>query len=140
MKNILTIITSLFISNSVSAEVNVSNEYVSIDCPKGDITLNLNKNGTFLLSLKYWNKKILKHTHSDKMSGKWKLKNNQLLLSSNKNLIYKRDKIDLTVGEKSASIDSFNWVSSSGETFVDSFTLVERIAVDKLFKSAASKL
>lgn len=129
----------MFISSSALAELPVAPEYVSIDCPKGDITLFLDKNGSFILELKYWDNQALRHTHSEKISGEWSYKNNELALKSEGNLIYKRDKSVLTIGKKSASIDSFYWVSSTSKTFADSFALIERIEIDNLFKSVTPK-
>ncbi len=47
------------------AEPVVSNEYVSIDCPKGDITLKLQLDGAYSLELKHWDPKQNRHTRSE---------------------------------------------------------------------------
>ncbi len=135
-------IASLFSIGTAVAEQPVAPEYVSIDCPKGDITLQLLGNSSFHLTLKYWSEKDHRHTHSDSISGTWRYRDGKLLLKSGESeaeLIYRRDKINMKVGSKSAAIDGFVWESSSQKTFADTFALVERNAVDRLFLSEAPK-
>ncbi|MCI0526520.1 MAG: hypothetical protein L0Y56_03580 [Nitrospira sp.] len=141
MKKLIVMIASLF-SIGAAAEQPIATEYVSIDCPKGDISLKLLDNSRFHLELKYWNEKDHRHTHSDSMSGSWRYQNGELLLKADKSkaeIIYRRDKISMSVGSKSASIDGFVWENSSQETFADTFALVKRNAVDRLFLSEVPK-
>ena len=120
----------------VQADSLLSREYVSIDCPKGDITLLLNTDGVFGLELKIWNEETHSHTHSEKLSGKWSYSEGRLVLSGAGTIIYQRDTAELTIGSKISNIDSLNWTSSSPATFADSFTLVEREEVDQFFRGA----
>jgi hypothetical protein len=117
----------------------IAQEYVSVDCPKGDISLFLEDNGTFVLELKYWDSKENRHTHSEKFSGQWSFKDNELELNGESTLVYKRDKSSFSIGEKTANIDSLFWVSSSSKSFADTFTLVERTEIDNFFRSVIPK-
>ena len=136
MKKILSTLLAVIFTGTAIANPTIALEYVSIDCPSGDITLSLNENGSFLLEIKYWSKKLNKHTHSEKISGKWKINDNTLTLKDKVTITYKRDKSELTVADKSASIDSFFWLNSTAKIFADTFTLIERKEIDKLFTSA----
>ena len=136
MKNILAILLSFFALGQASAASSVAYEYVSIDCPAGDITLRLEETGKFLLELKHWDPKLNRHTFSETISGKWRLSGKQLLLSGNSSISYKREFIAMTIGHHSASIDSFVWEHSSVHTFADKYSLAERRAVDELLRKA----
>jgi hypothetical protein len=138
MRHIFTFLFALATMLS-HAEPAVSNEYVSIDCPKGDITLKLQPDGAYSLELKHWDPKQNRHTRSESLSGRWRMNGKRLVLVGAGELVYERNSNSLTVGQHSASIDGFSWQSSSPSTFADKFTLVERKAVDALLLKAAPR-
>lgn len=111
----------------------VPNEFVSIECPKGDISLTLNKDQTFLLELKYWDPQTNSHTHSENMKGHWNFDGDTLILSGSVESKYKRDKMTLSIGPKSTTINGLKWLSSTPSNFADGFDLVDREATDKFF-------
>lgn len=139
MKRLLGLIASLFALSSVSGQTNVASEYVSIDCPKGDIALELKPDRTFTLELKHWDSKINRHTDTERMAGTWHYASDVLTLRGNGEMKYRRKKTSLKVGSHAAEIDSFMWQRSTIPTFADSFTLVERKITDELLLRAAPK-
>lgn len=139
MKHIVSLLVALLTSVSAHAGLPVASEYVSIDCPKGDITLLLKKDGTFSVELKHWDPMQNRHTHSETLSGSWRLSGKNLILSGSIEVTYQREPTAMTVGSYSDNIDGFTWLKSSKPTFVDTFTLVERKATDALLLRAAPK-
>ena len=139
MKHLFSLFVALLTGGYAHAELPVATEYVSIDCPKGDITLMLNKDGKFSLELKHWDPKNNRHTHSETLSGSWRLSGKNLVLSSSVEVNYERERTAMTVGSYSDKIDSFEWRKSSKSTFVDTFTLMERKATDALLLRATPK-
>lgn len=139
MKHLFALLVALVTSVSAYAELPVASEYVSIDCPKGDITLVLKKDGTFSLELKHWDPQQYRHGHSETLSGSWRLSGKNLILSGSVEVNYQREPAAMTVGRYSDNIDGFRWLNSSKPTFVDTFTLVERKATDTLLLRAAPK-
>lgn len=136
MKRLVCAIASLFLAMPVHPQDVVAPEYVSIDCPAGDISLLLKPDHTFVLVLKHWDEKALTHNKTEMLAGAWSYTGDILALKSKGNISYRRSKASLKVGDKAAEIDSFAWQSSASPTFADRYMLVERIAADSLFNSA----
>lgn len=139
MKYLFSLFVALLSSSHAHADSPGASEYVSIDCPKGDITLALSKDGTFMLELKHWDPKQNRHTHRESLTGKWRIAEKKLVLTGSVELRYLRELSAMTVGSHSGNIDSFKWESSSKPTFADTFSLVERKEVDDLFRRATPK-
>ena len=135
MKRLLGALALLVAVTSVQAVENPAMEYVSVSCPAGDITLRLDKNKTFALSLRHWDENARKHTKTEAIGGTWSYVNNVLTLKGKAELSYLRDKAALKMGSMGAEIDAFTWKRSSAPTFADGFQLVERVAADKFFLS-----
>jgi len=113
-----------------------SQEYVSIDCPAGDITLTLSPSLAFELVLRHWDSAENRHTSEERLAGTWSRTGETIdLASGSTTLRYRLTKIPLTIGRFSASVEAFSWVSSSG-TFADSFNLLSRVAVDAMILKA----
>lgn len=136
MKRVLATLTSLLFATSTHAGEGPSTEYVSLSCPAGDITLRLENNNAFVLTLKHWDNATQRHTKTETIAGAWSYSGGVLSLKGTGQLTYRRDKAALKVGSHSGEIDAFTWVSSSDPTFADGFQLVERVAVDNLFSKA----
>lgn len=139
MKYFFLLLVALLSGSYAQAELPVASEYVSIDCPTGDITLVLNKDGKFFLELRHWDPKQNRHTRSETLSGSWRLAGKKLILSSNVEINYEREPSAMAVGNYSDNIDGFKWRHSSKPTFADTFSLVERKATDALLLRAAPK-
>jgi hypothetical protein len=136
MKRLFSVIASLFLAVPVHSKEVVALEYVSIDCPAGDISLQLNPDHTFVLVVNHWDAKALTHSKTEALDGSWSYTGDILVLKSRGNISYRRSEASMKVGDRAAEIDSFAWQSSTSPTFADRYMLVERIAVDSLFKSA----
>jgi hypothetical protein len=107
-------------------------------CEKGDITLSNNSDGSFTLVLKYWDPKTNQHTHEDSTSGLWEKEGNILVLkTSDSELTYKSSTNSFTIGNSSASIDGYDWVSSTQKTPFDTYSLVEKNQTDDFLKNAS---
>ncbi|MEW6603036.1 MAG: copper resistance protein NlpE N-terminal domain-containing protein [Nitrospirota bacterium] len=128
-----------FCLNTAEAGEMFAPEYVSIDCPQGDISLILKTDNSFKLEIKYWSQTENRHTHAERINGTWSSKGETLTLSGNVELTYIKDKTDLTVGSRSASIPSLKFLKGSLSTFANGFELVERTKVDKLFLEATKE-
>lgn len=111
-------------------------EYISLDCPAGDITLQLGGDGTFELELKCWDSNLCVHTSSESLSGKWQLNGKRLLLNGTALISFKRELTAMTIDMKTERIDSLVWVKSSERTFADKYILMEKQAVDDLLQKA----
>jgi hypothetical protein len=139
MRNLLLLLTSFFFGIFAHAGTPVAHEYVSIDCPKGDMTLLLNQDGKFSLELKHWDSTQNKHTRTENLSGNWSIADKKLTLLGNVNIEYVREPSSMKIGKNAVAIDGFNWLRSSKPSFADTFTLVERKAVDEFLKGAIPK-
>ena len=121
------------------AGIPVANEYVSIDCPKGDMTLVLNDNGKFSLELKHWDSKHNKHTLTENLSGNWRMTDKKLTLLGDVMIEYVREPSSMKIGDSAVAIDGFKWLRSSKPTFADTFILVDRKAVDEFLNGVIPK-
>lgn len=122
--------------NTIEACEMFAPEYVSIDCPQGDISLFLNTDNSFKLEIKYWSQTENRHTHTDKINGTWSSKGEKLTLSGNVDFECIKDKTCLTVGAHSANIPSLKFIKGSINIFANGFILFERTKVDDLFFEA----
>ncbi len=148
MKNglvIIGILTSITIfilvinkeSNSGSASVR---EYVSVTCEKGDITLSLASKNRFIIILRYWDATSNSHTGENRITGKWIMNGNNLVLKAPKfQVTYKPGKNTFTIGANTITVDGYTWISSTKKTPFDSYTLVEKTKIDKFLPDATKK-
>jgi len=136
MKRFLGMIASLFLANSSHPTERIASEYVSIDCPAGDISLQLSADQTFVMSLKYWDEKTHSHTRTETLKGTWSYESNSLSLQTSSLVHYHRTTTTMKVGDRVGNLDSLTWESSAPRTFADGYVLVERGAVDDLLLSA----
>jgi len=115
-------------------------EYVSVDCPAGDISLELFPGGAFDLVLRHWNESEARHTGEERLSGTWSEAGDVIDLTSGAiALRYRATMIPMSVGSHRASVEAMSFVSSSG-TFADSFNLLSRASTDALFNAAAADM
>lgn len=139
MRNLFLLLASFFFGTFAFAGNPVAHEYVSIDCPKGDMTLLLNDNGKFSLGLKHWDSTQNKHTRTENLSGNWRISDKKLTLLGSAIIEYVREPSSMKIGDNAVTIDGFKWLHSSKPTFADTFILVERKAVDEFLKCAIPK-
>jgi hypothetical protein len=120
-------------SNAYEAE-----DYVSLECPDGDIQLSLKQDASFRLEKKYWDGKSMKHTRRESLIGSWKRSDKELILiSAGTELHYKETLDDLRIAGHNAKLKSYHWISSSSPSFADSITLLEKKNLDASLAKAS---
>jgi hypothetical protein len=102
-------------------------EYVSTDCPSGQITLTLARDGGFTLALAIWDPVVCDHVGWRTLTGRWTLEREHLVLAAHaRNLSY------CVLPEGEAEVDgeppvaALHWERSNLPTFADGFDLVAR--------------
>lgn len=114
--------------------------FVSMTCEKGDITLTLDADHRFSLSLKHWDPKTNTHTGEDRLAGQWREDGDILLLKAQENqLTYKRETTTFIIGTRTATVAGYAWVASTKMTPFDSYPLVEKERTDAALLEAAKK-
>lgn len=102
-------------------------EYVSTDCPTGQITLTLARDGGFTLALAIWDPVVRDHVGWRTLTGRWKIEDGHLVLSSHaRDLSYGLISADGSALEDGSDIPALHWERSSLPTFADGFHLVAR--------------
>lgn len=101
-------------------------EYVSTDCPAGQITLTLARDGAFTLALAIWDPVVRDHVGWRTLTGRWTLEQEHLVLSAHaRNLSY-----GIVRGSEAEGDDArgpwLHWERSNLPTFADGFDLVAR--------------
>ncbi len=112
-------------------------QFVSMTCEKGDITLTLEIDNSFTLVLKHWDSKSNQHTHEDRTSGLWEKRGDQLILTATDSVLtYKPDSSSFTIGSASVSVEGYGWISSTKGTPFDTYSLVEKEKIDAFLLKA----
>jgi hypothetical protein len=102
-------------------------EYVSTDCPTGQITLTLASDGGFTLALAIWDPVVRDHVGWRTLTGRWAIEDGHLILSAHaRNLSYGLIPADGSAIEDSSHVPALHWERSSLPTFADGFDLVAR--------------
>lgn len=102
-------------------------EYVSTDCPSGQITLTLADDGRFTLILEIWDPVVRDHVGLSTLTGYWSVQRGRLELAARaRSLSYGLVHNDRAAGENGALVSALRWERSSLPTFADGFTLVAR--------------
>lgn len=102
-------------------------EYVSTDCPTGQITLTLSRDGGFVLALAIWDPVVRDHVGWRTLTGRWRIEGGRLTLSSHaRDLSYGLISEDGSSAEDSSRVPALHWERSSLPTFADGFDLVAR--------------
>ena len=118
-------------------QTNNKEQYVSMDCQKGDITLTLDTNNTFDLTILFWDNKTLKHTGQESIKGKWLKSEKLLTLSTDDNIIkYEVKTSHLKIGNKELNCPTYGFKSNSKDFFATSFDLLEKEQTDKFLNNA----
>jgi hypothetical protein len=102
-------------------------EYVSTDCPTGQITLTLASDGGFTLALAIWDPVVRDYVGWRTLTGRWTIESDHLMLSAHaRNLSYGLISEDGSADENAPRIPALHWERSSLPTFADGFDLVAR--------------
>lgn len=102
-------------------------EYVSTDCPTGQITLTLSRDGGFTLALAIWDPVVRDHVGWRTLTGRWSIEDEHLVLAGHaRNLSYGLISADDSSAGDAAGVPALHWERSSLPTFADGFDLVAR--------------
>ncbi len=102
-------------------------EYVSTDCPTGQITLTLSRDGGFTLALAIWDPVVRDHVGWRTLTGRWSIEDGHLLLLGHaRSLSYGLIADDGSSAGDAAGVPALHWERSSLPTFADGFDLVAR--------------
>ncbi len=102
-------------------------EYVSTDCPAGQITLTLSRDGGFTLALAIWDPVVRDHVGWRTLTGRWSIEDGRLLLLGHaRNLSYGLISQDGSAVEGASRAPALHWERSSLPTFADGFDLVAK--------------
>jgi hypothetical protein len=102
-------------------------EYVSTDCPTGEITLTLASDGGFTLALAVWDPVVRDYVGWRTLTGRWMIGSGHLVLSAHaRDLSYGLVSADGSTSDDTAHIPALRWERSSLPTFADGFDLVAR--------------
>jgi hypothetical protein len=102
-------------------------EYVSTDCPTGQITLTLSRDGGFTLALAIWDPVVRDHVGWRTLNGNWNAGEERLTLSSRaRELSYGLEFEEGASAPDSRIATVLHWERSSLPTFADGFDLVAR--------------
>ena len=101
-------------------------EYVSTDCPTGQITLTLARDGRFTLVLEIWDPVVDDHVGLSTLTGHWSVQRGRLELTARaRNLSYGLVPSD-DADSESGTVSALRWERSNLPTFADGFTLIAR--------------
>ena len=102
-------------------------EYVSTDCPSGQITLTLAHDGGFTLALAIWDPVVRDYVGWRTLTGRWTLEREHLVLAAHaRKLSYGMVPGSEAESDVDAPYPTLRWERSSLPTFADGFDLVAR--------------
>jgi hypothetical protein len=102
-------------------------EYVSTDCPSGQITLTLSRDGGFILALAIWDPVVRDHVGWRTLTGRWTMESGRLVLSAHaRDLSYSLVSGDGTATDGALRVPGLHWERSNLPTFADGFDLVAK--------------
>ena len=109
-------------------QTNKKEQYVSMDCQTGDITLTLNSDQTFDLTILFWDGKTNQHTGQESVNGKWVKADNVLILTtSDKNKIsYELTTTNMKIGDLEINSATYGFKSNDKDFFATNFDLLEK--------------
>ena len=121
------------------AEQNIKSEqYSSMDCQTGDITLTLNPDKTFDLTILFWDRKLNMHTGKESVKGSWTKSDKTLTLvtSDNNKIIYELTTTNMKIGSNEINSTTYAFKSNQKDFFATRFNLLEKGQTDEfLIKS-----
>jgi hypothetical protein len=110
--------------------------YVSIQCPDGDVELDLRKDQTFVLEKKFWDDDAETHSKSIQFDGRWTEQDDVIELQIDGTKIsyrYLEAGYALTVGDYEITPPCLEPLSEDWLPEVDRVDLLDRTEVDELF-------
>ena len=119
-------------SNKVDQTIKTE-QYVSMDCQTGDITLTLNSDQTFDLTILFWDGKTNQHTGQESVKGNWVKADKVLTLTTNdKNkIIYALTTTNMKIGDHEINSTTYGFKSNDKDFFATHFDLLEKGQTDE---------
>jgi hypothetical protein len=116
-------------------------QYVSMDCQTGDITLTLNPDKTFDLTILFWDRKTNQHTGHESVKGNWVKSGKVLTLTTNdKNIIiYELTTTNMKIGDHEINSKTYRFKSNEKDFFATKFDLLEREQTDDFLMKATKQ-
>ena len=119
--------------DSKADQTNKTEQYVSMDCQTGDITLTLNPDKDFDLTILFWDSKTNQHTGKESVKGSWTKSDKVLTLTtSNKNkIVYELTKTNMKIGDHKINSATYGFKSNDKDFFATHFDLLEKGQTDE---------
>jgi hypothetical protein len=122
-------------------QTNETEQYVSMNCQTGDITLTLNPDMTFNLIILFWDSKTNQHTGQEIVKGNWTKDEKRLTLitSDNNKIIYDSKTTNMKIGNIEINAMTYGFISNDKAFFGTSFDLLEKGQTDKFLLEATKQ-
>jgi hypothetical protein len=119
----------------------LTEQYVSMDCQTGDITLTLNSDKTFDLTILFWDDKTNKHTGQESLKGSWIKSNKTLTINSDNGnkVMYELTTTSMKIGDQEINNKTYAFKSNDKDFFASKFDLTEKEQVDKFLLNATKQ-
>ena len=148
MKKIFTITTILSLfgcgqkdSKQADNSSAKTEQYVSMSCQTGDITLTLNPDNTFDLTILFWDNNTKSHKGSESIKGTWTKNQKDLVLktSDNKNINYALTTTNMKIGDMEINSLTYGFKSADINFFGSDIDLLEREQTDNFLRGATKQ-
>jgi hypothetical protein len=126
-------------SSDVSTkQTNKAEKYVSMECQTGDITLTLNTDMTFDLTILFWDSQTRQHTGQESTKGNWAKANKTLTLitTDNNKIIYELTTTNMKIGSTEINATTYGYKSNDKDFFATGYSLLEQEQTDKYLLQA----
>lgn len=116
-------------------------QYVSLECQAGDITLTLHNDHTFDLNIQLWNEETQEHIGEENIEGNWEKSERELTLTTSENqiIVYTLSTERLKIKDRELDAVSYQFKSNTKNFFGTHFNLLDKNQTDAFFKEVISK-
>ena len=123
------------------AQANKTEQYVSMDCQTGDITLTLNSDQTFDLTILFWDSRTNQHTGQESVKGNWVKADKILTLTTTEKnkIIYELTTTNMKIGDHEVNSTTYGFKSNDKDFFATKFDLLEKGQTDEFLINATKQ-
>jgi hypothetical protein len=124
-----------------NAQTNNTEQYVSMDCQTGDITLTLNSDKTFDLTILFWDDRTHQHAGQENVKGNWSKADKILTLTTDDNnkIVYELTTTNMKIGDLEINSTTYGFKSNDKDFFATSFDLLEKKQTDEFLINATKQ-
>ena len=123
-----------------NGQIPLHEKYVSMMCQTGDITLTLNSDKTFDLTILFWDDKTKQHTGKESLNGTWVKEDKSLTLTSSDNKIkYEITTTNMKIGTMEVNTKTYRFKSNDKDFFGTGYDLLEQEETDAFLKKQINK-